>query len=51
MQDDNIGESPLITASIHGHTALCKLLIERGAMVDNQSKVRLLYRHVHYHWY
>ena len=48
MQND-IGDSPLITASGHGHVALCKLLIERGATVDNQTKVRLLYRHVHYH--
>ena len=46
MQDD-IGESPLITASGYGHVALCKLLIERGATVDNQRKVRLLYGHVH----
>ena len=46
MQDE-FGESPLIKASYCGHVATCRLLIERGATVDYQNKVRLLYVH-HY---
>ena len=46
MQDE-FGESPLIQASYHGHVATCRLLIERGATVDYQNKVRLLYVHHH----
>ena len=39
VQDDELGETPLIVASSHGHIAVCKLLLEQGATVDYQDKV------------
>ena len=46
MQNE-LGESPLIIASCYGHVATCRLLIEHGATVDYQNKVRLLYVYHH----
>ena len=35
--------SPLMMASQEGHVDTCAVLIERGATVDYQNKVRLMY--------
>ena len=48
---NEFGESPLNGAAGYGHVATCRLLIERGATMDYQNKVRLLYAHHHWHWY
>ena len=48
MQDD-LGFTALGTACQEGHTGIAHLLIEKGATVDYQNKVRLLY-YVHYHY-
>ena len=42
MQDDD-GETPLITAVIHGHLSTSSLLLKRGADINKQDKVRLLF--------
>ena len=48
MQNE-YGETALIVACGEGHVATAALLIEKGATVDYQNKVRLLY-YVHYHY-
>ena len=43
---DNEGHSLLIIASLYGHTQLCKMLLEKGALVDqvsNDSYTSLMY--------
>ena len=42
MQDDD-GETPLITAVGNGHLSTSVLLLEHGADVNKQDKVRLLF--------
>ena len=39
MQDD-IGSTALGTACAQGHLDVARLLIERGAVIDRQDKVR-----------
>ena len=45
---NELGNTPLTIASQEGHVATCALLIERGAIVDLQSKVRLVHRYVNW---
>ena len=40
---NKFGETALITASNNGHLETAKLLIQRGAVVNYQKKVRVLY--------
>ena len=42
MQDEH-GETALIAASGEGHLETAKLLLQRGALVNFQRKVRVLY--------
>ena len=42
MQDE-LGESALMTASTNGHIDVAELLLARGAVVNYQRKVRVLY--------
>ena len=42
MQDD-FGESPLIATARFGHTSTCEVLLDHGANIDFQNKVRALY--------
>ena len=44
LMQDKLGETALITASAHGHLETTKLLLHRGASVNFQRKVRVLYR-------
>ena len=39
MQDD-FGDTALVIASYQGHVDVAQLLIERGAAIDYQNKVR-----------
>ena len=39
---DNLGFTALGTACSQGHIDVSRLLIERGASIDHQNKVRLL---------
>ena len=41
---EKLGETALITASDKGHLETVKLLLHRGASVNFQRKVRVLYR-------
>ena len=42
MQDEN-GETALIQACAKGHVNIATLLLQHGAVVNYQDKVRLLY--------
>ena len=44
LMQDKLGETALITASARGHLETTKLLLHRGASVNFQRKVRVLYR-------
>ena len=44
---NNVGETPLITAVGHGHLSTSALLLKHGADVNKQDKVRLFYVHSH----
>ena len=39
---DHLGATALVVACERGHVDVARLLIERGAVIDYQNKVRLL---------
>ena len=43
LMQDKFGETALITASTYGHIDVAELLLARGAVVNYQRKVRVLY--------
>ena len=43
LMQNKLGETALMTASAYGHLETAKLLLERGALVNFQRKVRVLY--------
>ena len=45
VQDDKLGETPLICASVHGYVSVCEVLLEQGATVDFQNKVSYMLGH------
>ena len=44
LMQDKHGETALMTASADGHLETAKLLLQRGASINFQRKVRELYR-------
>ena len=43
LMQDEYGNTALISASINGHIDVAELLLARGAVVNYQRKVRVLY--------
>ena len=44
LMQEKLGETALVTASAYGHLETAKLLLNRGALVNFQQKVRVLDR-------